>query len=119
MGTVRHAGVGRKFVSKRTEHQAGFRREGQLLLKFGVLRACLARVNGWSCPPHAGLRQHSSPSKSSPSAAQLFDCGKALTRTRERGRRNRPWGGFPSLPEHLQGNLSVDKERLDAPSANR
>lgn len=59
MGTVRHAGVGKKFVSKRREHQAGFRREGQLLLKFGVLRACLARVNGWSCPPHAG--QHSSP----------------------------------------------------------
>lgn len=84
MGTVRHAGVGKKFVSKRREHQAGFRREGQLLLKFGVLRACLARVNGWSCPPHSGLRQHSSPSKSrsSPSAAQLFDCGKALTRTR-------------------------------------
>lgn len=50
MGTVRHAGAGKSLLSTRRKHEAGFRREGQLLMKFrDMLRAYLARVNGWSC----------------------------------------------------------------------
>lgn len=80
MGTVRHAGASKSLLSTRREHEAGFRREGQLLMKFrDMLRAYLARVNGWSCLPSS---QHSSPCKIWPAAAHMLGFGKTITHIR-------------------------------------